>query len=290
MTSSRGCRLALQCCADHGGSWERRGSGVAATRSAAGARRSCARRTCATRSSRSACCRRRSRPRSRGSGCRRSTSACSSAPPAPCGRSAARARSRAASRTCIRTVPPLLHDPRARAARGELEQWAEIKRAASDAVIDCGGTITHHHAVGRDHRPWYDRQRPDSFAAALRGREGARSTRRARSIRGCSSTRCSACAWLRRAGGPRPDRANRSRPRRAGRSRCRCNVRRARCRRRRSARRAALHRRCSRARRGRRIRRPPIRASVSVGRRIAAIRPANQARSSSPATCPFVSL
>ena len=30
-----------------------------------------------------------------------------------------------------------------------------------------GGTITHHHAVGRDHRPWYDRQRPDAFAAAL---------------------------------------------------------------------------------------------------------------------------
>ena len=30
-----------------------------------------------------------------------------------------------------------------------------------------GGTITHHHAVGRDHRPWYDRQRPDPFAAAL---------------------------------------------------------------------------------------------------------------------------
>ena len=56
------------------------------------------------------------------------------------------------------------------ARRGaELEQWAEIKRAASDAVIECGGTITHHHAVGRDHRPWYDRQRPDAFAQALRG-------------------------------------------------------------------------------------------------------------------------
>ncbi|WP_205718662.1 FAD-linked oxidase C-terminal domain-containing protein [Actinomadura sp. WMMA1423] len=27
---------------------------------------------------------------------------------------------------------------------------------------------THYHAVGRDHRPWYDRQRPDPFAAALR--------------------------------------------------------------------------------------------------------------------------
>jgi alkyldihydroxyacetonephosphate synthase len=50
----------------------------------------------------------------------------------------------------------------------ELEQWAEIKRAASDAVIAAGGTITHHHAVGRDHRPWYDRQRPGPFAEALR--------------------------------------------------------------------------------------------------------------------------
>jgi alkyldihydroxyacetonephosphate synthase len=54
------------------------------------------------------------------------------------------------------------------ARRGsEVEQWDEIKAAVSDAVIDAGGTITHHHAVGRDHRPWYDRQRPDAFAGAL---------------------------------------------------------------------------------------------------------------------------
>jgi alkyldihydroxyacetonephosphate synthase len=60
------------------------------------------------------------------------------------------------------------------ARRGdELEQWAQLKQAASDAVIDTGGTITHHHAVGRDHRPWYDRQRPDPFAAALRGAKAA---------------------------------------------------------------------------------------------------------------------
>jgi len=51
---------------------------------------------------------------------------------------------------------------------GEIEQWDEIKAAASEAVIEGGGTITHHHAVGRDHRPWYDRQRPPPFAAALR--------------------------------------------------------------------------------------------------------------------------
>jgi alkyldihydroxyacetonephosphate synthase len=62
----------------------------------------------------------------------------------------------------------------ARGRRGEeLEQWGAIKRAVSDAIIREGGTITHHHAVGRDHRPWYDRQRPEPFAAALRGAKAA---------------------------------------------------------------------------------------------------------------------
>jgi alkyldihydroxyacetonephosphate synthase len=50
----------------------------------------------------------------------------------------------------------------------EIEMWDEIKAAASEAVLANGGTITHHHAVGRDHRPWYDRQRPELFAASLR--------------------------------------------------------------------------------------------------------------------------
>jgi alkyldihydroxyacetonephosphate synthase len=50
----------------------------------------------------------------------------------------------------------------------ELSQWDAIKAAASDAVLGAGGTITHHHAVGRVHRPWYDRQRPELFARALR--------------------------------------------------------------------------------------------------------------------------
>ena len=54
-----------------------------------------------------------------------------------------------------------------------IEQWQAIKRAASDALIEAGGTITHHHAVGRDHRPWYDRQRPPLFAAALAGAKRA---------------------------------------------------------------------------------------------------------------------
>jgi alkyldihydroxyacetonephosphate synthase len=55
------------------------------------------------------------------------------------------------------------------ARRGdEVAQWDAIKAAVSQAVIDAGGTITHHHAVGRDHRPWYDQQRPAPFADALR--------------------------------------------------------------------------------------------------------------------------
>jgi alkyldihydroxyacetonephosphate synthase len=60
------------------------------------------------------------------------------------------------------------------ARRGsELQQWDEIKARASDAVLAAGGTITHHHAVGRDHRPWYDRQRPEAFAQALRAAKSA---------------------------------------------------------------------------------------------------------------------
>ncbi|MGH3517178.1 MAG: FAD-binding oxidoreductase [Haloechinothrix sp.] len=48
-----------------------------------------------------------------------------------------------------------------------VSQWDEIKAAVSGALTAHGGTITHHHAVGRDHRPWYDTQRPDPFASAL---------------------------------------------------------------------------------------------------------------------------
>jgi alkyldihydroxyacetonephosphate synthase len=58
-------------------------------------------------------------------------------------------------------------------AGAELEQWAAIKQAASETLVRLGGTITHHHAVGRYHRPWYDRQRPDLFAEALRAAKRA---------------------------------------------------------------------------------------------------------------------
>jgi alkyldihydroxyacetonephosphate synthase len=60
------------------------------------------------------------------------------------------------------------------ARRGEeVEQWSRVKRSVSDAILAAGGTITHHHAIGRDHRPWYDRQRPEPFAEALRGAKAA---------------------------------------------------------------------------------------------------------------------
>ncbi len=55
----------------------------------------------------------------------------------------------------------------------QLEQRDEVKQAASDLLMKLGGTITHHHAVGRDHRPWYDIQRPDGFANALRAAKKA---------------------------------------------------------------------------------------------------------------------
>jgi alkyldihydroxyacetonephosphate synthase len=54
-----------------------------------------------------------------------------------------------------------------------LEQCWQIKIAASEALMKAGGTITHHHAVGRDHRRWYDQQRPELFAQALRAAKKA---------------------------------------------------------------------------------------------------------------------
>jgi alkyldihydroxyacetonephosphate synthase len=35
-----------------------------------------------------------------------------------------------------------------------LAQWRAAKTAASEAIVAAGGTITHHHAIGRDHRRW----------------------------------------------------------------------------------------------------------------------------------------
>jgi alkyldihydroxyacetonephosphate synthase len=56
-----------------------------------------------------------------------------------------------------------------RARRGaELEQWAAVKRAACEAIVAHGGTITHHHAVGRDHAPYLEAEVGETGIAALR--------------------------------------------------------------------------------------------------------------------------
>ncbi len=54
----------------------------------------------------------------------------------------------------------------------ELEQWAAVKGAASRAIVAGGGTITHHHAVGRDHAPWLEDEIGHEGVAALRALKG----------------------------------------------------------------------------------------------------------------------
>lgn len=51
---------------------------------------------------------------------------------------------------------------------GPKDTWSAVKGAASEAVLRTGGTITHHHAVGRVHRPWWERERPAPFGDVLR--------------------------------------------------------------------------------------------------------------------------
>jgi alkyldihydroxyacetonephosphate synthase len=50
----------------------------------------------------------------------------------------------------------------------ELDQWAAAKRAAGDAIAAQGATITHHHAIGRDHLPWMEAEDGPIGLAALR--------------------------------------------------------------------------------------------------------------------------
>ncbi|MDT5082554.1 MAG: alkyldihydroxyacetonephosphate synthase [Mycobacterium sp.] len=53
-----------------------------------------------------------------------------------------------------------------------LEQWRKAKTAASDAMVRNGGTITHHHAVGADHRPWMRDEVGDLGVEVLRAVKG----------------------------------------------------------------------------------------------------------------------
>ncbi|MCX5610701.1 MULTISPECIES: FAD-binding oxidoreductase [unclassified Streptomyces] len=58
-------------------------------------------------------------------------------------------------------------------AGDEVALWDDLKAVAGEVLHRHRATITHHHAVGRDHRPGYDRQRPEPFALALRAAKGA---------------------------------------------------------------------------------------------------------------------
>lgn len=50
---------------------------------------------------------------------------------------------------------------------GRIQQWRELKEALSEVIHESGGTITHHHAVGRVHKPWYERETPELFRTSL---------------------------------------------------------------------------------------------------------------------------
>ncbi|MEM9123623.1 MAG: FAD-binding oxidoreductase, partial [Pseudomonadota bacterium] len=55
-----------------------------------------------------------------------------------------------------------------------LDHWTAIKQVANRSVVSRGGTVTHHHAVGRDHRSGgYDAERSPTFAKALQGMKAA---------------------------------------------------------------------------------------------------------------------
>ena len=56
----------------------------------------------------------------------------------------------------------------ARQAEDPIAQWQAAKSAASDAIIAAGATITHHHAIGTDHRPWLAQEIGDVGVRVLR--------------------------------------------------------------------------------------------------------------------------
>ena len=50
-----------------------------------------------------------------------------------------------------------------------MEDYQALSDVASDALTELGGTITHHHAVGRSFRPWYDKEVDPLYRAMLAG-------------------------------------------------------------------------------------------------------------------------
>jgi alkyldihydroxyacetonephosphate synthase len=55
-----------------------------------------------------------------------------------------------------------------RALNHEVEQWLAVKKAASEAIVANGGTISHHHGVGADHMPWFATEKGEIGMGMLR--------------------------------------------------------------------------------------------------------------------------
>jgi alkyldihydroxyacetonephosphate synthase len=47
-------------------------------------------------------------------------------------------------------------------------QWRQLKSAACQTIVDNGGAITHHHAIGVDHKPYLKAEDGATGIAALR--------------------------------------------------------------------------------------------------------------------------
>jgi alkyldihydroxyacetonephosphate synthase len=74
--------------------------------------------------------------------------------------------------TCVGAPADLLAAPaERRPQRGEedarVARWLRVKAVAMEALVRGGGTATHHHAVGRMHRPAFERERGALFGASL---------------------------------------------------------------------------------------------------------------------------
>lgn len=54
-----------------------------------------------------------------------------------------------------------------------IEHYAALHKAASDALLELGATITHHHAVGRSFRPWYDKEIDPGFIRMMQAEKQA---------------------------------------------------------------------------------------------------------------------
>jgi alkyldihydroxyacetonephosphate synthase len=50
----------------------------------------------------------------------------------------------------------------------EIEQWEHLKQLAGDAILASGGTITHHHGVGYEHAPWFEKEIGEESMKALK--------------------------------------------------------------------------------------------------------------------------